>query len=524
MKKIILALLVLGAVAGAFLAFRQPEPIIAASPGDFLPDPGDQRAALLVHARDMASIGQGLAERVRFLEDLAPSDERAMLDALAFKLTEVAPHFGESVWLASFGMDEEIPDLTAAFVVRAEEPEPFLKDLFVRTLERFPTFTMEPLEADLPEPALPLVRIRDDDSGLLIYTALFPAEPDSVLLAATSRDSLKAMMRAFEDSSKRFTVQREVEGALFVGLSIPPQALLEIDDFPQEEVPEVPLVVQMAFDNDEKALEGRFFSNGYTVLATEQERKLLAPLGGQAPLVGRGTLIGLASGRVAGLTEEALIEEMANAPEGREALESVEEMERFTGLTLADVVDLLNGRVSLVLAGSALTPFGEVPGAYLLLEPDRAGVAARVARAVLELLPLPANPEKTSAPGWSEVYGIDVMGTFTLAADENRFLAGLLDARQMTDKPSFPEGLQGLIEPGHYGVFGLSFVELERAVDDLARRLGLFLQDPRFRQGIEAFHRFVAPLDTFTMKATSPEQGRFTLTYRETPPGTKEVQ
>ena len=137
---------------------------------------------------------------------------------------------------------------------------------------------------------------------------------------------------------------------------------------------------------------------------------------------------------------------------------------------------------------------------------------------------MPSNPEKTSVPGWSEVYGIDVMGTFTLAADENRFLAGLLDARQMSEKPALPEGLQGLMDSGHYGVFGLSFVELEKAVDDLARRLGLFLQDPRFRQGIEAFRRFVAPLDTFTIEATSPERVRFTLTSREPEPGEKEVQ
>ncbi len=523
MKKLIVALLVIGGLAAAFLAFRQPVPL-AASPGDFLPDPDEGNATAVLHVEDMAALGEGLAGRIQFLKDLAPPEERLVLDAFTFKMLEVAPHFGESVWLTSFEMEREIPDLTAAFVVRASEAEPFLEDLFGRLVERFPSLSMQKLEADLPEPSRPLFRLQDDRSGLMAYSALFPTDAEDLLLVATSRRALRDMMEAWKDPEARFSPQREVEGGLFLALSLPPEALLEFDDFPEDEAPRVPLVIQMAFDNDKEALEGRFFSNAYSAIATEEERRLLRPLDGEPPLVGSGTIIGLTAGRIAGLTEEALVEEMDNVPEGEEALESVKEMERATGISLADVVDLLNGRASLVLGGKALTPFGEVPGAYLILEPDRSGIASQVARAVLGLLPLPVKPEKTSLPGWAEVWGIDVMGTFTLAADENRFLAGLLDSRQMTGTPVLPQSLAGLLSPDHYGVFGLSFVELEKAVDGLARRMGLFLQDPEVRQGVEAFRRFVAPLESFTIEATSPERGRFRLTYRENAVDDKEVQ
>lgn len=524
MKKIVIPLLVVGVLIGAFFALRQPAPVTA-SPGDFLPRPDEGSATILLQARDMSALGETLAEKSELLMDLLPSAERFQLETFALKMREVAPHFGESLWLASLQPEEEVPELTASFAVRAEDPQVFLEELFDRVVEKIPGYTMEKLEADLPEPAVPLMRIQDPQSGFTFYTALFPSEESPVLLVSTSREGLRAMMGAYADPQERFVLDREVEGAVFLGFVFPPDVLEEMGILLGEDAePTVPLMVQVAFDGDEKSLSGQIFSNAYDVMATPEEREAQRPLGGDIPFVGEGTLIGFSSGRVSGLTEEAFKAELEGTPDAEDVLEALESMEKVTGLTLGDLVDLLNGRVSLVLGGGALTPVGEVPGVYMILEPDRAGVAARVAHAVLDVLPLPVKPEKTSLPGWSEVYGIDVMATFTLAVDEHRLLAGLLDAGQMNKQPVFPASLEGILSSEHYGVLGLSFVELEKAVDGLARRLGLLLHDPRISQGLEAFHRLIGPLDTLTIEATSPERGSFRLTYREQPTDEQEVQ
>jgi hypothetical protein len=216
--------------------------------------------------------------------------------------------------------------------------------------------------------------------------------------------------------------------------------------------------------------------------------------------------------------------QIRETPDAEDVLDAIAGMEQITGLTVTDIVDLLNGRVSFALGGGALTPVGEVPGAYLLFEPDKTAVAFKVAHAILGVLPFTLKPEKSSQPGWAEVYGIDAMATFTLAVDEHRLLVGLLDAGQMGKTPLFPEPLQNFLSPGQYGALGLSFVELEKAADGLARRLALLLHDPRVKQGIETFHRVVAPLDTLTIEATSPERGNFRLIYREQAQNKQEVQ
>lgn len=515
MKKIVFTLLVAGLLVGAFFVLRQPEQVTA-SPGDFLPMLDEESATVLLQARDMSAIGEILAEKSELLVDLLPSEERAPLEAFAFKMREMAPHFGESFWLASFELEDEAPDLAASFAVRAEDPRAFLEELFGRLVEKFPGFTIEKLEADLPEPAVPLVRIQDPQSAFALYTALFSPEESPILLASTSREGLRAMMEAYEDSQKRFVLVREVDGPVFLGFSFPPDVLEEMGSLSGKVTEStVPLNVQVAFDGDDKFLTGQIFSNAYTVMATEVEREAQKPLGEDIPFVGEGTLIGFSSCRLSGLTEEAFMAQLREASDGEEVLEAFEEMERVTGLTVADLVDLLNGRISLALGGGALTPVGEVPGIYMILEPDKPGIAAKVVRAVLGTLPFPVKPEKVSLPGWNEVYGIDAMATFTLAADEHRLLVGLLDAGQMGKTLLFPTSLQSCLSPKQYGALGLSFVELEKAVDGLAKRLALLLRDSRVDKGLKVFHRVVGPLDALTIEATSPERGNFRLTYRE---------
>lgn len=524
MKKILVALLFAGALIGGFLLFRQPAALVA-SPGDFLPLPAEKSVAIFIHARDMAVLGESLEKKSELMADLLPKEERHYLEAVTFKLREVAPHFGESLWLASLRVGEEIPALSASFAVKVDDPAVFLEDLFRRTVEKFPGYTVEKLEADLPEPALPLARIEDSRSGFSLYTALFSPEESPILLTSSSLQGLRDMMEAFEDPQKRRTSDEEVEGAVFLGLTFPPEVLREMEVLADYESDiTAPLKVQVAFDGDSSSLSGQFFSNAYAVMATPGERAAQKPLGEEIPFVGEGSLIAFSTGRLSGLTEETLMAQVNETPDARETLEAIGEMEQATGLSLADIVDVMNGRISVVLGGGALTPLGSIPGAYLLFEPDRGGAAVKVARAAMEMLPFTLSPEKTSIPGWAEVYALDAMATFTVAADEHRLLVGLLDAGQMEKTPQFPASLEGFLSPEQYGALGLSFVELEKAVDGLTRRLSLFLGDPRIDQALKVFHRLVAPLDTLTIEATSPERGNFRLTYREQARNEQEVQ
>ena len=188
------------------------------------------------------------------------------------------------------------------------------------------------------------------------------------------------------------------------------------------------------------------------------------------------------------------------------------QMTEMTGLTLDDILDLLGGRISMIFGGRSRSPIGDVPGAFIQIEPDKKRGPLQGDRGTSKsprLDPLLWGLKKGTIPGWDKAYAMNGMASVTVAVDKDRLLFGALDYEKADEPASLPDNLKGLSKGDVMAVMAFSIADIREVVKEIAEMNSIFLQTDEIKDGMAEFLNGTAHLDSLVIRLNSLKEGKY---------------
>ncbi len=451
----------------------------------------------LVHVTDY------FAEKMSKTANTTSSETVRDLRFLRDCIKEYSPAFGESRVFFSARPGGQMPEISLYGVcaIREKEPESILNSLFDQISSKTDDLSVIPYSADLGEDVLPLYQIFDTTTGMTLSIALFGTDP-VFLLFSSGTEGLRDMIAAAADPSGKLEIQEKLTEMNSIYLSLDTsmfKVLLESEGV--HFFSEKPVILEVSFQKDNEGWMIRSHSNVAEIFMSEEQRESYQPLKGIPEFPGGGQVIGFIHGRTSGL-DASRIENMLNDPKASEARLGMEYFEKLYGITLEDIVDLFGGTLSLVLGGRSFSPLGEIPGFYVMFQPEKEGIAEKF-MSIVPLLNLPLPVNQIEIPEWERVYGIDSVMRFTLASRNKQLLAGVLDPQQLSVVLEIPENLSRFVKGDSYGILALSVGRLEEELVELSKRMGPIMQNDTIDNDIKKFREVLGHVDSFIARGES---------------------
>lgn len=419
---------------------------------------------------------------------------------LVLKFGDVLSHLGPfSVRLALSG--DGTARLEGAYAVTSREPEPLVRGLLLQAAAAHSGLALESFALDLPHVS-PLGVLKDEKRLLATYFALWEDRGRALLLAASTPEVLAAMVEAAGDEARRHPVDAPPAGLVDIALSLSP-ALVEAEPlFASRPLPEGSrLLLSVAFDRQGGDGLVRLKTNAWDLLATEAERGGSLPLGEISPLVGGGSPLAVAAGRLRNVDFGGVADLLSRAGGEEGADEIASFLDGLFHLTREERESLFAGPVVAVVGGRAHSPLGETPGFYLLLHPSRPDLAETLLERVLSL-PQPIPFGDVTAEGWSRAATLQAFADVTVAADPKRLLLGILDPAGLALPVEETGPFREPLDPDGYGGFYLSTARLDEALTPLLLRLAPL--DDRLARAAQLLEVIAEKIEAFSLRFLSP--------------------
>ncbi len=273
-----------------------------------------------------------------------------------------------------------------------------------------------------------------------------------------------------------------------------------------------PLSLEIAFFRLENEVTGRWFSNGVDLFLDPAIDVPMTPVGDDIPFLG-GRVLGFMAARMGRIDSGVFRKAMEAEMPGENLDVALSQMTELTGLTMEDILDLLGGRISLVIGGRSRSPIGDVPGAFIQMEPDKKEVLAKVAEALPKIYSLaPAvGLRERKIPGWNLAYAMNAMASATVAVGNDRILFGALDYEKVNEPASLPDNLKDLAKGEDLAVIAFSLVDVREVVKDIADMNSIFLQTDEIKDGMANFLESTAHLDSLVIRIQSLKEGSLSV-------------
>lgn len=433
-------------------------------------------------------IGPGLKALAEMMEGDNP-----LPSLLVLRFSDLLAQSGAGVFRAAASPDGS-SRLEGALAVKTRNPELYLRDFLLHVAAAHAGLALEPYTLNQDGPLRPLGRLKNERTGATLFLALWEGRAgDALLLAASDADVLMSMVQAKEAEDKRHVFSQALEGAAEIVLSVDPSLAEESGLFEDRPWPEGRRLLLSAHlrEDDEGAL--RLKSNGWDLLATDEEKESLRPLGRSLPLVGSAPAL-VATGRLQDVDVAGL---GALLPLGKRRL--LQDLAGLLDLEEEERRALFDGPLTLVVAGRALSPLGETPGIYALLGPLPPGLAPSLEDRIAAL-PLPISFSPVPSGPW-QAHSLPAFADVTVAAGEEALLLGLLSPSEL-DVAAGGGPYEDLFDPAGYGGIYLSLTRLDGALSPLLRRLAPL--DGRFREGAELLEALARRVDAVSLRILSP--------------------
>jgi len=525
LKKFVLVLLLVIVLAGGGFYYYQyqtkPQDYPVAS--DFMPAREDLSNLVLLGVEDLGSMMESVAEGI----DLAASGlgsilpgggsvaAEMMMATLTGKLHETAANVGDMQLLFSARPNGLImePSFWGAFALKGPDPGPFIDHFMDDLALSDPDLVIIPYTAEFPSGVETLYQVMDIDTGVTIYTVLYYGEP-SYLLIASGKDELEKMIAAAGDPMARLKISRHYDEKDFLYAELDNrifEALLENQGRSVQSAE--PFMVEGIFFSEGRDMVMKMYSNGASLFLTPEETRSLLPVSQVDALTGGGKILGFLLTRMIGFTED-YINAMLSGQEAARASAALEFLEQKYGITVQDLVDLLNGEAMLVLGGKAVSPIGEIPGLYLVIKPVKKDITGKFA-SVVDVMNIPLPFRKIDAPGWEQVYAWEEIFTFTLAFREGELLLGVLDPGEISTAGEIPENISPFLTREHYGLLALSVRDLVQTLDEMAERMQALGPGPSAEIARKVMGDILRKVETFSCISVSLEESELRLTFIE---------
>jgi hypothetical protein len=511
MKKIlfIVALIVvLG--AGAFYMFLRPAPAPLEAE-DFIPssDNGvknfmvlelDDMGGLLERITDIVSYSaQTLIPVLGGAEDSPIED----LESVSEKIRSYSSEFGKTVLYFSVVPNGLMPEteLYGICSVRNEEPSSFLDSFFSDLSSSTEGLMAIPYDAELGEKATALYQILDPGTGMTLSIALFEME-EPFLLLSHSTEGLRNMLAAAEDASVKPDLGRKLDERNSLYLSLDTALMKDVLEGEGLSLySEDPMVMEVSFSRDEQGYLMKCHSNASDIFFSSEQLKAYEPVESLPVFPGGGRVTGFLHARTSGVEKER-IRRMIDDPQAGELRLGLEYIDRLYGISVEDILDLLHGKLSIVLGGKATSLIGEIPGLFVILEPENRSIPDKFI-SILPLLNLPLSPNRMTVGEWDPVYGFASPVSITVASGEGKILAGILDPGTLGSTAVIPEELARYLKGESYGTFALSVKDLRTIVMDAYERTAPLLPGGGVQSGFERFSLLLEKVDAMIARGES---------------------
>ncbi len=479
--------------------------------GDFIPSrvEGDNTFLLVkmadseVFTGPLVHVTDYFAEKMTETANSTSPEAVQDLGFLRDCIQEYSLFFGESRIFFSVRTGDQMPEISlyGVSVIKEKEPELLLKSLFDQISSKTDDLTVIPYSADLGEDVLPLYQIFDKTTGMTISVALFGTGP-VFLLFSSGTEGLRDMIKAAADPSGKLEIQQKLTEMNSIYLSMDTSMFKELLESEGMNIfSEKPVILEVSFQKDNEGWTIRSHSNAADIFMSEEQRKSCRPIRDIPEFPGGGQVIGFIHGRTSSL-DRSRIENMLNDPRASEARLGLEYFQKLYGITLEDIVDLFGGSFSLVIGGKSFSPLGEIPGCYVMFQPEKEGITEKF-MSIVPLLNLPFPLKQIEIPEWERVYGIDSVMGLTIACRNKQFLAGVIDPQQLLVSLEIPENMSRFMRGESYGIFALSVRRIEEELMEISKKMRPIIQDGRMDNGIRKFRETLGNVDSFIARGES---------------------
>lgn len=453
--------------------------------------------APLVHFTDY------FAEKLRNTADATSSEAGQDFGFLGDCIKEYFPILGESRIFFSARTGGNMPGISlyGVSVIKEKEPELLLKSLFDQISSKTDYLTVIPYTADLGENVLPLYQIFDTNTGMTISIALFGTDP-VFLLFSSGTEELRDMIAAAVDTSGKLEIPQKLTGNNSIYLSMDTSMFKELLESEGVNVfTQKPVILEVSFQKDNEGWMIRSHSNAADIFMSEEQRRSCRPVRDIPEFPGVGQVIGFIHGRFSSL-DGSRIENMLNDPRISEGRLGLEYFQKLYGITLQDIVDLLGGSFSLVFGGKTFSPLGEIPGFYVMFQPEKEDVIEKF-MSIVPLLNLSLPLKQIEIPEWERVYAIDSVIGLTIASRNKQLLAGVLAPQQLSAFLEIPENITRFIKGDSYGIFALSIRRIEEELVEISKTMGPIMKKDRICNVINKFRESLGNVDSFIARGES---------------------
>ncbi|MDD4836989.1 MAG: hypothetical protein PHU72_07795 [Dethiosulfovibrio sp.] len=374
--------------------------------------------------------------------------------------------------------------------------------------------SLKPFEGNLKSELDPLAIVQLSDGAPDLYTALWKGDGKTVLVSL-SEQGLNSMLDSASGKISSLNYKTSLADSPLVQMRGWISNEMIRTELEGEGVPLFspdPLSFEMVFSRLENEVTGRWLTNAVDLFVDPAIELPMAQLGDDVPLLG-GKILGFMAARLSRL-DQATLRKALEAEMPGENLDAVlAQMTEMTGLTLDDILDLLGGRISMVFGGRSRSPIGDVPGAFIQIEPDKKEVLSKVIEALPRVLAMtpPVGLKERTIPGWDKVYAMNGMASVTVAVDKDRLLFGALDYEKADEPASLPDNLKGLSKGDVMAVMAFSIADIREVVKEIAEMNSIFLQTDEIKDGMAEFLNGTAHLDSLVIRLNSLKEGSISV-------------
>lgn len=395
-----------------------------------------------------------------------PEDEKEALVAQV-------PPIDEGAMVVTVPEDES-PNYFGAFrTSEGTDPSEVLETLAsIISQETGSDVAVESFRGDLRDDLEPLSVIKTADEEEAVRSAVWKGDGRTVLLARSDQDLnsmpdvLSGSVQAFSPGSRRLKARMP----LYMQVSIPNGVLRsEAEEFDIPILGSDDVAVELGVQKDQGEVRLFWYSNITDLLIGRSVGKIMEPLGADLPFTG-GKVLGFAAARLARIDLDSVLNVISQdviTPE--EFKLETDQIAEITGLTVDDMLDLLESRISVVLGGRTGTAIGEIPGLYLQIEPRNKDVLKKLTQVLPGFYDMISSFgfEEIELPGWISAYGMtDPIGA-AVAVGESRALIGALDYSHINEPGSLSQGLKEAVDGGAGVLAVLSISDIREALHEL---------------------------------------------------------
>lgn len=503
MKKtlFIIALIVLLG-AGASYMFLRPAPAPLETE-DFIPSSENGiKNFMVLKLDDMGSLLGSITDVMSYpartlVPALGGATDSALkeLESVTEKIRSYSSGFGKTELYFSAVPNGLMPEtkLYGICTVTNEEPSSFLESFFADLSSSMEGLMVIPYDADLGKNATALYQILDPETGMTVSLALFEME-ETFLLMSHSTEGLRNMLAAVEDTSGKLSLERRLgeKNSLYLSFDT---ALMRnaLEGEGLALYSEDPMVMEVAFSRDEQGYLMECYSNASDIFLSTGQRNAYKPVESLPVFPGGGSVTGFLHARTSGVEKER-IRRMIDDPQAGELRLGLEYINRLYDISVDDILDLLHGKLSIVLGGKATSLIGDIPGLFVILEPENRDIPDKFI-SILPLLNLPLTPNRMTVGNWDPVYGFASPVSITVASGEGKILAGILDPGALGSNAVIPEELAHHLKGESYGIFALSVKDLRRIVMDTCERTAPLFPGGEIQSGVERMSLLLEKVD-----------------------------